>query len=185
MTPKAKTAQSLSEFDATVLLIDDDAMIRLLATEALQDAGYKVVAAANAETGLELFESVRADLVLLDLVMPGISGFEACARIRKHRLGQHLPIIVMTGLDDRKSIVEAYEAGATDFLTKPILWDLAALPGTLRVARQSRLAGVGAQSGIAGKVPTDCKHGKLAMDPGARSADLFGGALSHSRLAPG
>ncbi len=71
-------------------------------------------------------------------MLPGMTGYEACARIRKHRLGQHIPIIVMTGLDDRKSIHEAYEAGATDFITKPILWDL--LPFRVRYALRSSRA---------------------------------------------
>jgi diguanylate cyclase (GGDEF)-like protein len=124
--------------EPTVLLIDDDAMIRLLAAEALEDAGFKVVVAANAERGLALFETACADLVLLDIMMPGMSGYEACAHIRAHRLGQHIPIIVMTGLDDRKSILEAYEAGATDFITKPILWDL--LPFRVRYALRSSRA---------------------------------------------
>lgn len=116
----------------TVLVIDDDAILRLMATEALNDAGYHVVEAADAESGWEHFERSGADLVLLDVILPGMNGFEACARLRAHALGVNVPIIVMTGLDDRKSIVSAYDSGATDFLTKPIVWDL--LPYRVRYA---------------------------------------------------
>ncbi len=116
----------------TVLVIDDDAILRLMATEALSDVGYHVVEAADAESGWEHFDRNGADLVLLDVILPGMNGFEACARLRAHAAGINVPIIVMTGLDDRKSIVSAYDSGATDFLTKPIVWDL--LPYRVRYA---------------------------------------------------
>jgi diguanylate cyclase (GGDEF)-like protein len=116
----------------TVLVIDDDAIVRLMATEALSDAGYDVVEAADAESGWEIFDRSGADLVLLDVILPGMNGFEACARLRAHAAGANVPIIVMTGLDDRQSIASAYDAGATDFITKPIVWDL--LPYRVRYA---------------------------------------------------
>ncbi len=108
----------------TVLVIDDDAIVRLMAAEALREAGYRVVEAPDAESGWEHFVGGGADLVLLDVIMPGMNGFDACSRLRAHPAGAHVPIIVMTGLDDRGSIASAYDAGATDFITKPIVWDL-------------------------------------------------------------
>jgi diguanylate cyclase (GGDEF)-like protein/PAS domain S-box-containing protein len=116
----------------TVLVIDDDAMVRLMTNEALSEAGYAVIESASAEAGLALFEQAPADLVLLDVMLPGMNGFTACQRLRAHPAGQNIPIIVMTGLDDRKSILEAYESGATDFITKPMVWDL--LPFRVRYA---------------------------------------------------
>lgn len=116
----------------TVLVIDDDAIVRLMATEALGDAGYQVVEAPDAERGLEQFARGGVDLVLLDVILPGMNGFEACARLRAHAAGANVPIIVMTGLDDRDSIASAYDSGATDFITKPITWDL--LPYRVRYA---------------------------------------------------
>lgn len=116
----------------TVLVIDDDAIVRLMATEALSDAGYQVIEASDAEHGLEQFARGGADLVLLDVMLPGMNGFEACAKLRAHAAGVNVPIIVMTGLDDRKSIGSAYDSGATDFITKPITWDL--LPYRVRYA---------------------------------------------------
>ncbi len=122
----------------TVLVIDDDAIVRLMATEALSDAGYHVVEASDAESGWELFDRSSADLVLLDVILPGMNGFEACARFRTHAAGVNVPIIVMTGLDDRNSIASAFDAGATDFVTKPIVWDL--LPYRVRYALRASAA---------------------------------------------
>ena len=122
----------------TVLVIDDDAIVRLMTTAALHEAGYDVIEADSAEEGLAQFDRRGADLVLLDVMLPGMNGFEACARLRAHAAGAIVPIIVMTGLDDRTSIVDAYESGATDFITKPIVWDL--LPYRVRYALRSSAA---------------------------------------------
>lgn len=109
-----------------VLIVDDDAMIRLLVERTLQQAGYNVIVAADAEQGLELFNSERPDLLLLDVMMPGMDGFAACRLLRQKPEAEHLPIIMLTGLDDTDSIHRAYESGATDFITKPINWPLLA-----------------------------------------------------------
>ncbi len=122
----------------TVLVIDDDAIVRLMATEALSDAGYAVVEAPDAESGWEHFDRSGADLVLLDVILPGMNGFDACARLRAHASGANVPIIMMTGLDDRISIASAYDSGATDFITKPIVWDL--LPYRVRYALRASAA---------------------------------------------
>src|SRR5574337_43064 len=110
--------------DAHILIIDDDALTRTLAGEALREAGFNVVEAESGEAGLAAFEAQRPDLVLLDVVMPGLDGFEVCRRLRAHpRLG-HVPIIMLTGLEDTESIEKAYDSGATDFISKPINWAL-------------------------------------------------------------
>src|SRR3989304_2580111 len=103
-----------------VLIVDDDAMTRLLAAQTLQQAGYEVIMAVNAEEGLELFDSKLPDLLLLDVMMPGMDGFEACCMLRKKPGAERVPIIMLTGLDDTDSIRRAYDSGATDFITKPI-----------------------------------------------------------------
>lgn len=105
-----------------VLLVDDDEMIRMLAAESLQHAGFRVAEADCGEDGLRLFDEEDFDLVLLDVMMPGIDGYAVCERIRQHARGKWLPILMLTGLDDTESIERAYAAGATDFITKPIKW---------------------------------------------------------------
>ena len=122
----------------SVLVIDDDRTIRLMTAATLDDAGYDVVEAANAEEGWAHFDRSGADLILLDVILPGMNGFEACALLRAHAEGANVPIVVMTGLGDRRSIVSAFDAGATDFITKPIVWDL--LPYRVQYALRANAA---------------------------------------------
>ncbi len=128
--PEALTTPA--DESATILVVDDDAVMRLMASEALRESGYRVIEATSAEEGLALFADTPVDLVLLDVILPGMNGYEACARIREMPAGASIPIVVTTGRDDRESIVEAYASGATDFVTKPIIWDL--LPYRIRYA---------------------------------------------------
>ncbi|MCQ9379737.1 bifunctional diguanylate cyclase/phosphodiesterase [Methyloversatilis sp. XJ19-49] len=107
-----------------ILLVDDDVMVRLMATEALISAGFEVMEAASGEQALELFDSHGFSLVLLDVNMSGMDGFEVCRRIRERAHGRRLPVIMLTGMDDTVSIDSAYSLGATDFVTKPLNWTL-------------------------------------------------------------
>jgi diguanylate cyclase (GGDEF)-like protein/PAS domain S-box-containing protein len=109
---------------ACILIVDDDAVIRLMAGQTLLAAGLDVDEAASGEEALQAFVAGRHHLVLLDVNMDGIDGFETCARLRAGAAGQHVPIVMLTGLDDTGSIERAYAAGATDFITKPINWTL-------------------------------------------------------------
>ncbi|MBS2015708.1 MAG: EAL domain-containing protein [Deltaproteobacteria bacterium] len=107
-----------------VLLVDDDAILRLLALTALEGAGFEVVEACDGVAGVEAFAARAPDIVVLDVMMPGMDGYEVCKRIRSMPSGANVPIMVMTGLDDAASIDAAYDAGATDFVTKPINYGL-------------------------------------------------------------
>jgi signal transduction histidine kinase len=104
----------------TVLIVDDDPVARLLAREALEQSGWLVEEAENGRLGLEAFMTRRPDLVLLDILMPEMDGFETCAALRKMPGGTHVPVLIMTGLEDYQSITQAYDVGATDFIVKPI-----------------------------------------------------------------
>lgn len=106
-----------------LLVADQDPAIALAAKMALDDFGYQVRALDSGEATLALVEKRPPDLILLDVVLPGISGFEVCRRIRESSQHQ-IPIIVATRLDDSESIETAYQAGATAFVTKPINWPL-------------------------------------------------------------
>ena len=105
-----------------ILVVDDDPTLRILASEALTSQGFEVREAESSARGLELFQSVAPDLVLLDVQMPGMDGFTVCERMRGLPGGLLTPIVIMTGLDDVDSICRAYEARATDFITKPLSW---------------------------------------------------------------
>ncbi len=104
----------------TVLIVDDDVIARLLAREALERSGWLVQEADNGRLGLEAFVHHRPELVLLDIMMPEMDGFAVCAELRRMPEGRHTPILMMTGLEDYQSITQAYDAGATDFIVKPI-----------------------------------------------------------------
>jgi len=107
-----------------ILLVDDDMVLRGMAVRTLKHAGFSVHAVESGEAGLQAFESGRFDLILLDVMLPGISGFEVCERMRSLPGGVHIPILMLTGLDDTASVDEAFRRGATDFVTKPINWTL-------------------------------------------------------------
>lgn len=107
---------------AVVLVADDDPMMRLLASKSLRKDGFDVSEAENGEEALSLFERLKPDIVMLDVVMPVMDGFSACAELRRRPAGRLTPILMATGLDDVESIERCYEAGATDFITKPINW---------------------------------------------------------------
>jgi len=107
-----------------VMVVDDDHAVRLLARETLEHSGFVVRDAGSGEEALQAFEESSPDIVLLDVVMPGIDGFTVCSAIRHTASGHDTPVLMMTGLDDLESINCAYEAGATDFITKPINWHI-------------------------------------------------------------
>jgi diguanylate cyclase (GGDEF)-like protein len=118
LTRKAKRGTPL------VMVVDDDQAIRLLARETLEHSGFAVRDVGSGEEALKAFEDSSPDIVLLDVVMPGIDGFSVCSSIRHTLSGRDTPVLMMTGLDDLESINCAYEAGATDFITKPINWHI-------------------------------------------------------------
>jgi PAS domain S-box-containing protein len=103
-----------------ILIVDDEVTARLMGREALEVAGFRVVEATNGRAAVEKCIERCPDIVLLDVVMPELDGFDACAQIRQQPTCHHIPILMMTGLEDVNSINHAYEVGATDFVTKPI-----------------------------------------------------------------
>jgi diguanylate cyclase (GGDEF)-like protein/PAS domain S-box-containing protein len=107
-----------------VLIVDDDMAQRLLMRETLHDSRLVVEEAANGVEALAAFARFSPDLVLMDVKMPKMDGFTACARMRKLAGGQDAVIVLVTGLEDFASIGRAFDAGATDFITKPVNWPL-------------------------------------------------------------
>lgn len=108
----------------TVLVVDDDPMMRLFATETLKQIGLATIEAERGDTAVEMVRASPPDIVLLDVEMPGINGFETCAGIRALPAGREIPIVMMTSLDDMVSVNRSYESGATDFVTKPVNWNI-------------------------------------------------------------
>lgn len=104
----------------TILVVDDDDIQRLMCREALEQSGFHVLEANDGGPAIEIFETNHIDIILLDVMMLELDGFETCRRIRALQKGQHTPVLMMTGLEDVESIDYAYRVGATDFVTKPI-----------------------------------------------------------------
>ena len=108
---------------AKILVVDDDPTARLLMRAALQKAGFDVRLAVDGADALRQFAEAPFDLLMLDVDMPGMSGIELCAVLRSQG-GEHLPIVMVTGMDDVTSVEATYRSGATDFIAKPINWAL-------------------------------------------------------------
>jgi diguanylate cyclase (GGDEF)-like protein len=113
-----------------ILMVDDDAGARRLTRATLNKAGFEVIEAANGALALESLQQSLPDLVLMDVSMPVMNGFDACAALRALPGGHRVPLTMITGLDDTQSIERAFEVGATDFITKPINWSV--LPHRVR-----------------------------------------------------
>lgn len=107
----------------TVLVVDDTPETLSLLTDTLDHAGFTVLIATDGEAALELVGQITPDIVLMDAVMPGISGFETCRRLKRDRLLSHLPVIFMTGLSETEHVIEGLACGGVDYVTKPIVLD--------------------------------------------------------------
>lgn len=118
------TKDKYSEHQSHILLVDDDPIMCELASTRLLDAGYTVDVAHNGEDALEFLQSSHADLVISDINMPGMDGFELTRRIIASPALQTIPVIVITASDRPDVAADAFEAGATSFLDKPINWTL-------------------------------------------------------------
>ena len=107
---------------ARILVVDDDAGARRLTRATLAKAGFHVSEAGDGQAALTAMAGELPDLVLMDVSMPLMDGFDACAALRQLPGGGVVPVAMITGLDDTPSIEGAFEVGATDFITKPINW---------------------------------------------------------------
>jgi CheY-like chemotaxis protein/signal transduction histidine kinase len=102
-----------------LLIIDDDARGREALAGLLRNEGYEVIFAEDGEQGLRQAKALLPDLILLDVMMPGLDGFEVCRRLRAESLLAEVPVILLTALSDRESRLRGIEAGADDYIAKP------------------------------------------------------------------
>jgi len=105
--------------EVKVLVIEDESSIRQILKIQLEAAGYSVTAAGSGEEGLERLAADPPDLVLTDLMMPGMDGHEVCRRIKTHFRTAHIPVIMLTAKSDIGAKVQALDFGANDYITKP------------------------------------------------------------------
>ncbi len=127
--------------NSTVLIVDDEASGRETLESILEGEGYRLEMAENGFQAIEKAKALLPDVILLDVMMPGMTGFEVCQRIRNDPQVAEIPIIVLTALDDRESLLNALKAGADDFISKPFdRFELRArLIGITRLNRYQKL----------------------------------------------
>ena len=132
------------EIRTVVLIADDDPGTRYLMASTLGREGFDVVEAGDGREAVLAFDEHNIDIVLMDVNMPDVDGFEACRKIRQSSAGRDVPVVMVTGLDDTESVNRAYQMGATDFIVKPINWSLIGhrMRYILRGARNLQALGV-------------------------------------------
>ncbi len=123
-----------------VLYVDDDVDLRRFVKGLLERHGYQVTIAATGEAGLEVARAHPPDLIMLDIILPGLDGFEICQQLRGDEGLRGVPVLMLTGMDDAKLNERAFAAGAQVCMTKPLQADrlLSAVQMVLKSAAQKR-----------------------------------------------
>lgn len=103
----------------TILVVEDDSSLAEVISYNLREAGYSVSTAVSGDDGLRLVKSSRPQLVLLDVMLPGLSGIEVCQRIRADTATQHIPVIMLTAKGEEADQLIGFAVGADDYVTKP------------------------------------------------------------------
>src|SRR4026209_2849400 len=119
-TAAMKPSSSLAEFPACILIVDDERHNRELLEVMLKPEGFILLSAASGEEALTMVAGQPPDLILLDVMMPGMSGYEVVKRVKSDPEAKSIPVIMLTALDDRNARMLGLSAGAEDFLPKPV-----------------------------------------------------------------
>ena len=109
----------MAEESSLILVVDDNEMNRDMLSRRLKRLGYSTVLANDGEKALEAIVENKFDLVLLDIMMPNLNGYDTLERIKSNHLTQHIPVIMISAVDDLESVVRCIELGAEDYLFKP------------------------------------------------------------------
>jgi two-component system, sensor histidine kinase and response regulator len=125
---------------ADILVIDDDPVSRKIVEGFLTRTGFNLFTAVSGEEGLKLLEDYSIDIVLLDVIMPGLGGFETCRRLRRQDKFNHIPVIFMSSASDTDSIVKGFSFGGVDYVAKPFNKEevIARVKSHLRIIRQEQ-----------------------------------------------
>lgn len=155
---------------ARVMVVDDDATLRSLVRVRLKKYGFEVIEAGNGKSAVDCFLRVNPDIVLMDANMPDMNGFEATRILKGMNRDRHIPILMVSGLEDDDSVDKAFGAGATEYITKPICWPL------LIHRLQNICAALQAEANLL--------RAKLAADEANRSKTEFLANMSHELRTP-
>jgi DNA-binding NarL/FixJ family response regulator len=163
-----------------VLLVDDMPQSLGALSDELEAAGYTVLVAPTGESALQRLDLTAPDAILLDAVMPGLSGFETCRRIKARAEWSHIPVIFMTGLSETDRIIEGFGAGGVDYVIKPVRAQevLARLATHVQNARAVRIARQALDVGGLGVLVVDARARIAWQSPQAQRwlAEFFAGA---------
>ncbi len=107
-----------------ILVVDDDDLLRMQLCDLMQQAGYQVAEASNGSEALAAYTRLQPEIVLIDAIIPVMDGFTCCTELQKLPGGANTPILMITALDDEASVERAFAVGATDYITKPIQWEV-------------------------------------------------------------
>jgi pilus assembly protein CpaE len=133
-----------------ILIVDDDPIILQITAKVLAAAGYEIFKATSGPEALKQVDDIRPDLIILDVMMPEINGYEVCRRLRAKPVTAHLPIMMLTAQESLEEKVSGFEAGADDYMTKP--FQPAELQARVKVLLRRALTTDAAAAPLAGKV---------------------------------
>ena len=111
----------MSNVAGRVLVVDDERLNRMLLRRALEGEGHTVLEAPNGREALELLSAGPVDVVLLDIVMPGMDGYEVCRRLKADAATKHIPVILLTAKVEVEDAQLGFDAGCADYITKPVM----------------------------------------------------------------
>ncbi len=131
----------------TILLVDDNEVIQAACGSQLEELGYRVVTADDGQEALSKVEEIGPDLVLLDVMMPGMSGFQVLQRLRELHPPESLPVIMTTAKDQNPDVVRAFELGANDYVTKPLDYPVLAVRIRAQLRSKAQTLGDGEAAG--------------------------------------
>lgn len=102
-----------------ILVIDDESEIIDMLTVVLKARNYTVISALDGQRGIERVKKDRPDLILLDILMPGTDGYSVCTKLKTDKETKNIPVIILSGMDEREAIIKCHNLGADDYIVKP------------------------------------------------------------------
>nr|WP_277349390.1 response regulator transcription factor [Pseudoflavitalea sp. G-6-1-2] len=148
------------------MLIEDEAAVAVMINKGLSESGYSVTVAPDGHIGLEMALNNHFDIIILDIMLPGINGLELCKKLRRNEVST--PILMLTALDSTENIVTGLDNGADDYMTKPFKFP----------ELEARLRNLARRNGNTIKASDLLQAGELALNTAAKSVHLSGSEIS-------